>query len=77
MKIVIAVDSYKDSMSAITATHVIAQGISRISPNTEIVSCPIADGGEGTVDTFLAATDGLRQHDYVTGPLGESQKANN
>ena len=75
MKIVIAVDSFKDSMSAITATHVIAQGISRISPNTEIVSCPIADGGEGTVDTFLAAIDGLRQHDYVTGPLGDSQKA--
>ncbi len=77
MKIIIAVDSFKDSMSAIAATHAIAQGISRISPNTEIVSCPIADGGEGTVDTFLAAPDGLRQHDYVTGPLGESQKANN
>jgi len=75
MKIVIAVDSFKDSMSAIAAAHAIAQGISRISPNTEIVSCPIADGGEGTVDTFLAAIDGLRQHDYVTGPLGESRKA--
>ncbi|MFC1760054.1 glycerate kinase [Candidatus Neomarinimicrobiota bacterium] len=75
MKIIIAVDSFKDSMSAIAATHAIAQGISRISPNTDIISCPIADGGEGTVDTFLAATDGLRQHDYVTGPLGESQKA--
>ncbi|MFC1565663.1 glycerate kinase [Candidatus Neomarinimicrobiota bacterium] len=75
MKIVIAVDSFKDSMSAITATHAIAQGISRISPNMEIVSCPIADGGEGTIDTFLAAIDGLIQHDYVTGPLGELQKA--
>ena len=76
MKIVIAVDSFKDSMSAIVAAHAIERGISRISSNTEIVSCPIADGGEGTVDTFLAAIDGLRQHDYVTGPLGESRKAN-
>jgi len=76
MKIVIAVDSFKDSMSAIAATHAIKKGISRISPNTEIVFCPIADGGEGTIDTFLAAIDGLRQHDYVTGPLGESRKAN-
>ncbi len=42
---------------------------------SEIVSCPIADGGEGTVDAFLAAIDGLRQHNYVTGPLGESRKA--
>jgi len=75
MKIVIAIDSFKESMSAIEAAQAIAQGISRISPNAEIVACPIADGGEGTVDTFLAAIDGLRQQNYVTGPLGESRKA--
>lgn len=75
MKIVIAVDSFKDSMSAISATHAITRGIARINSNTEIVSCPIADGGEGTIDTFLAAIDGLRKHDFVTGPLGESIKA--
>ena len=51
MKIVIAVDSFKDSITANTATHAIAKGIARIVNNAEIVVCPIADGGEGTVDT--------------------------
>ncbi len=75
MKIVIAVDSFKDSMSAIMAAHAIARGISRIAENAEIVACPIADGGEGTVDTFLNAMNGQKQYSNITGPLGESRKA--
>ncbi len=75
MKIVIAVDSFKDSMTASTATRAIASGIVKITKNVEIVSCPIADGGEGTVDTFLDAIDGQKQYASVTGPLGELRKA--
>lgn len=75
MKIVIAVDSFKESITASAATHAIAKGISRITKDVEIVACPIADGGEGTVDTFLNAIDGDKRHAYVTGPLGELTKA--
>ncbi len=75
MKIVIAVDSFKDSLTANKATNAIARGISRIANDVEIVACPIADGGEGTVDTFLNAIDGEKHYANVTGPLGESTKA--
>lgn len=75
MKIVIAIDSFKDSMSAILATQAISRGISRITANAEIVACPIADGGEGTVDTFLDAINGQKQYSSVTGPMGELRKA--
>lgn len=76
MKIVIAVDSFKESITANVATSAIARGITRLANNIiEIVACPIADGGEGTVDTFLNAIDGKKQYAYVTGPLGESVKA--
>ncbi len=75
MKIVIAVDSFKDSMDAVTVANAIASGLARIDKDIEIVLCPIADGGEGTVDTFLNAMVGERKYDYVTGPLGERRKA--
>ncbi len=75
MKIVIAVDSFKDSMSATVVTRAIASGIAKITKNAEIVACPIADGGEGTVDTFLDAIDGQKQYAFITGPLGALRKA--
>ncbi len=75
MKIVIAVDSFKDSMTSSAATRAIASGISKITKNVEIVACPIADGGEGTVDTFLDAINGQKQYASVTGPLGALRKA--
>ena len=58
MRIVIAPDSFKESLSASKVAHAISDGIKRIDPETEIVSVPMADGGEGTVEALVTATSG-------------------
>ncbi|WP_336776679.1 glycerate kinase [Paenibacillus sp. MMO-58] len=75
MKIVIAPDSFKGSLSAASAAEAIAQGIRRCAPDADIVKLPIADGGEGTLDSLLAATSGERITVNATGPLGASVSA--
>ncbi|WP_127497003.1 glycerate kinase [Paenibacillus glycanilyticus] len=75
MKIVIAPDSFKGSLSAASAAEAIARGIRRCVPDAGIVKLPIADGGEGTLDSLLAATGGERITVIVTGPLGASVSA--
>ena len=70
MKIVIAPDSYKESLSALeVATH-IEQGFKEIFPDAEYCKVPMADGGEGTVQAMAEATQGRIVHLQVTGPLG-------
>jgi len=69
MKIVIAPDSFKESLSAPEVAQAIARGWLAVYPNAEIVLCPMADGGEGTVDAVLAATGGERREQVVQGPL--------
>ena len=71
MKIVIAPDSFKDSLSALAACEAMARGVLKAAPRTEIVRLPIADGGEGTVRTLVGATGGRIEKKRVTGPLGE------
>ena len=61
MKIVIAPDSFKESLSAPEVAQAIARGWSAVYPDAEIALCPMADGGEGTVDAVLAATGGERR----------------
>ena len=56
MKIVIAPDSYKESLSAMEVANAIEAGFREIYPNAEYVKMPVADGGEGTVDAMVAAT---------------------
>lgn len=75
MKIVIAPDSFKGSLSAAEATKAISQGIRRCLPDAAIIRLPIADGGEGTLDSLLAAVGGERVAVNVTGPLGEPVEA--
>ncbi len=75
MKIVIAPDSYKESLSATEVAQAIEKGFREIFPDAEYVSVPVADGGEGTVEAMVAATNGTMQHAVVTGPLGESVNA--
>ncbi len=75
MKIVIAPDSYKESLSATEVAQAIEKGFREIFPDAEYVSVPVADGGEGTVEAMIAATGGALQHAVVTGPLGEPVKA--
>jgi glycerate kinase len=61
MKIVIAPDSFKESLSAQGVAQAIAAGIRDVLPDAEIVCVPMADGGEGTLDAVLAATAGQRR----------------
>ncbi len=70
MKVVIAPDSFKESLSAELVAEAIALGVRDSAPDAEIVCVPMADGGEGTVDAVLAATRGERRFSRVRGPLG-------
>lgn len=71
MKIVIAPDSYKESLSALDVATAIERGFKEIFPDAEYVKLPVADGGEGTVEAMVAATHGRKVKVNVTGPLGE------
>lgn len=75
MKIVIAPDSFKESLSAERTAQAIKQGFSEIFPDAEYVCLPIADGGEGTVEAMIAATGGERLALTVTGPMGTPVEA--
>lgn len=74
MKIVIAPDSYKESLSALEVATAIEQGFREIWPDADYIKLPVADGGEGTVQAMVEATAGRIIHVDVTGPLGESVK---
>lgn len=71
MKIVIAPDSFKESLSALEAANAIERGFKAIFPNAQYKKMPMADGGEGTVQSLADATDGRIIECTVTGPLGE------
>ncbi len=71
MRIVIAPDSFKESASAAAVAQAIATGWRRVFPEADIVTVPMADGGEGTVDALVAATNGSRITANVCGPLGD------
>ncbi|MGU0036456.1 glycerate kinase [Enterobacter mori] len=71
MKIVIAPDSYKESLSALEVATAIERGFREIFPSANYVKLPVADGGEGTVEAMVAATQGRIIHVPATGPLGE------
>lgn len=71
MKIVIAPDSFKESLSAAGVASALARGLRQALPTAEIRECPLGDGGEGTLDAVLAATGGEVREARVTGPLGE------
>ncbi|WP_436858979.1 glycerate 2-kinase [Citrobacter tructae] len=76
MKIVIAPDSYKESLSAPEVAQAIEKGFREIFPDAQYVTVPLADGGEGTVEAMIAATQGFAHSARVTGPLGEEVNAN-
>jgi glycerate kinase len=75
MKIVIAPDSFKDSLSAQGVADAIALGLAEVWPDAQLIKCPMADGGEGTVESVLAACDGQLRHAVVQGPLGTTVEA--
>ena len=71
MKVVIAPDKFKGSLSAPQVAASIALGLRKGDPGVTIDSCPVADGGEGTVAALVSATGGRFEQARVTGPLPE------
>ncbi|MEC0664789.1 glycerate kinase [Priestia flexa] len=75
MKIVIAPDSFKESLSALEVAEAVEKGFKQVLPQANYVKVPMADGGEGTVQSLVDATDGEIISKTVTGPLGEPVEA--
>lgn len=73
MKVVVAIDSFKGSLSSIEAGKAVAAGIKRVDETAEIAVRPLADGGEGTVETLIYGMGGNIKTVTVTGPLGEKR----
>ncbi len=71
MKIAVAPDSFKESLSAVEVARAIAKGLKKVLPEAEVLEIPMADGGEGTVETLTEDTGGQIIGCDVTGPLGE------
>lgn len=70
MKIIIAPDSFKESLTSIEVATAIESGFKEIFPNANYIKIPIADGGEGTVEAIVTATNGTIIPTTVIGPLG-------
>jgi glycerate kinase len=75
MNIIVAPDSFKGSLTALEAADAIVQGVRAVMPDAEVVSMPLADGGEGTVEALVRATEGKLIAATVTGPMGEPVEA--
>jgi glycerate kinase len=75
MRIIVAPDSYKGSVSALGVAQAMERGIHAVFPEAQVQKVPIADGGEGTVEALVAATGGRFEHTEVPGPLGEPVRA--
>lgn len=70
-KIVLVPDSFKGTLSAIKICDIINEEIIKVFPECRVVPTPIADGGEGTVDSFLVSVKGRKVFTEVTGPYFE------
>ena len=75
MKVVVAIDSFKGSLSSMEAGQAIAEGVKRVYQHAEVVVRPLADGGEGTVEALVEGIGGIFVTKEVTGPLGEKVEA--
>src|SRR5712692_3317327 len=71
MKIVVAPNSFKGSLSATQAAIAMARGVREALPDAEVVQVPVADGGEGTVEALVSAHHGTYGKVTVEGPLGD------
>lgn len=75
MKVVVAPDSFKGTMSAVEVANIICETGKKEYQNLEFVSLPIGDGGEGTMECLIAACNGKKGSLMVEGPLGEQVEA--
>lgn len=72
LRVVVAPDSYKESLSAAEVAAAMAQGIAQAAPHAQVCCVPMADGGEGSLDAVLAATGGERRHATVRDANGQA-----
>lgn len=75
MKVVIAIDSLKGSLSSIEAANAIKKGILNVDKSADIKIMSLADGGEGTVEALVQGMNGKEESIMTTGPVGEKVKA--
>lgn len=75
MKVVISPDSYKGTLSAIEVANAMQAGIMDVNQSIETIILPVADGGEGTLVSLIASTDGRYISQYVLDPLGREIEA--
>ncbi len=75
MKILIACDKYKGSLSAVDVCSTIEEAVKNVDQAIETVNSPMADGGEGTVETLVESQKGTYVKTMVKGPLGEEVEA--
>jgi glycerate kinase len=75
MKVVVAPNSFKGSLSAAQAAAAIARGVREALPDAEVIEIPVADGGEGTVDALVSSRKGTYREVEVDGPLGDPVRA--
>ena len=75
MRVLIAPDKFRGTLTAVEAARAIATGWRRGRPNDRLEEVPLADGGEGTMDTLVSALGGERRTTRVRGPLGDGHEA--
>lgn len=75
MKVVIAPQAFKGSISALDVAKAMGEGVRRVVPDAEIAIVPVADGGDGTLETLVEGSGGNIRSLEVTGPLGEKRTA--
>ena len=75
MKIVIAPDSFKECLTAAQVAQAIETGLKQVLPDAEYIKVPVADGGEGTLQSLVDATGGKLIEVVVTGPMGATVQA--
>ncbi len=75
MKILLAPDSFKGSLSALQVCEALQNGARRVFPGAHFEVCPLADGGEGTIDVLIRSAGGFTKTTRVRNPLGDSIEA--
>lgn len=75
MKFLLAPDSFKESLSAKNTADAMEKGLKKVFPQAEYIKIPMADGGEGTTQSLVDATNGEMYYPEVLGPLGKKVKA--
>ena len=75
MKIVIAPQAYKGSISALGVATAAEKGVVKVFPDAEVILCPVADGGDGTLETLVEGSEGETKETKVTGPIGKKLTA--